>query len=580
MKIKNLNKFKNKLNLNKYGGSQNFFDGNELENVKNLNFINILHCLLDDFLPFGRKLNDIDIESNGILDFFINFFNINNKEIKDLLINSKEKFNFINNYYKEKKYEVEIRSINSVRIQKIEDNYSLNWVEEIIYNGENYIIDRDKNKYREFLIKLAQIELNNEVEKIYFNDNNNYLIPSGWCNENNIGHLISVYIEKNFEDDKCKLTLFNCNLEDNQNLTKFKVLDKNESINFISYIIFFNKIKFNNLDFIESYEYYFKYFDNFENKEDNSGKLLKMDTFYGLYYNLIYILPDDQKELFKNDVKTYSKDLLNKFYNNKENITDFDRNIIDLVNIQIDNEKKYNNNNNPFINIDLQEINDRFKNYIEIDNFRNYNFDNLYNALENLSELCKSNNKFELIFAIKKLRELLDNNDIFFIVNDNFYDYIFNIKSIYRVLKNFNCFLLFQFLAIRIINSNFSKLLIINNIKYNESKNSNIIIDFPYKYIVYIEPFDIIYYQIYLNFYNLIYSELISLYQEDKNEFIINNSKINQIFNDFWNLNEYDKEFLLYLIFFASNYDLEIYDLIFDNRTKKIMGKTNKIKKK
>ena len=397
------------------------------------------------------------------------------------------------------------------------------------------------------------------------------LIPSGW-KTNTGGHLISLYYEKK-QDDLYELIIFNSGdgidnhekYDDNfYNISRSRTATKNEVKEILNFFNLFKCITFNSETNVSDIYYEMINQFNFKKSINNSTneslkKICKQlpqlsgtCTYFGFYYNLLYILQKNEKNLedFKNEVIIYAqKDIIN-YLEKKEFITDFDKNYIDLINIEkLDDNylTKYNGLYSKYKN-DLKKV---FFNYINssIKNIEfekkkieifDFGFENIYiYILKLLSKVTEFFLKESYVYTtimviITNLRYVLNKDENFFKLDKKHFEhfvYCLHQLEFKILLKNRpthasigSYCILFQLICIKVIENNdyLKNLFIYENLELKNNGFNYNLADLHFKGQIYIKPLEEKYFELYKKYYNLINFKSI-----EDNKFYIQKKKKN-----------------------------------------------------
>ena len=336
-------------------------------------------------------------------------------------------------------------------------------------------------------------------------------------------------------------------------------------------------------------------------------------TYFGFFYNLLYILQKNKKNLddFKNEVIIYAQEDIINYLEKKEFITDFDKNYIDLINIEkldkynnIYLEYKYNLENN-FFSFYTSEEKIKFKK--NKNNFI-YEYNNIYELIKKLSKMIeKKGNYWHILemFIITQLRYILDKDNNFFnldILNfEKFIDYLKDLEWIFlydinRIEEASNYLIIFKLICVKVIENNkyLEDLLIYDNLKLKNDNFNHNLADLHFKSMFYIEPLKEEYFDLYkkyfhlINFDSFVNDDYISRIIKKTNDFDdydniyiykINIEGFYNLFNelDFNNQNNTIKNSLVNFVLILSNTKIisKVRNIYFDSSKKKKKLKLN-----
>jgi hypothetical protein len=440
-----------------------------------------------------------------------------------------KKFYFYENYKEDSEYSVE----NIIKkFQESDKSPGVKINEEIYYDFADILLNFSKQK-----------ELENKIDS-YFNQYNELILSSGWTSDFG-GHLISLYYNK-ISENFYEIIIFNSgngnynhesfdNNEINITMSCRENLKKTKEI--VLFYAFFKSINYNYEKKIKAVSIYYeiltKKFNFKKNKENYDNDYLKnmcrqlpqlsgSCTFFGFYYNILYLFKREEID-FDDFKKVLINDSIFKFIEHlekKQYITDFEKSYIDLIyeipeDLYINNKIKdrintlyikYKNNiSNNKISINIQNTNQiSFTNIKEII-YRNGNIKDVIAYLNDIENI-KDFNYLNKIYIMLKLRYILDKDDSFFNINED-YNFISDFCDLY--IKIFwqadyiisDYYILFQIICAKIIKNN---KFLLDNFIIDNNNNVKIIYDFNLSGKINIKPLNSEHFELYKKYYKLI----------------------------------------------------------------------------
>ena len=501
----------------------NYLNPNLANNPENS--LQFFISVVDNFL-LSTKEDNKKKKINNILELL--------KKSHDVAINMYSKFELNKKFFFYENYKEDGEYFVDVIIKKFQESNKSPGVkinEEIYYDFADILLNFSKQK-----------ELENEIDK-YFNKYNELILISGWKSDFG-GHLISLYYNK-INEDSYEIIIFNSgeginnherfyNNEVNVTMSCKENLKKTKEI--VLFCAFFSSINYKYDKKIKAksiyYEILTKKFNFKKNKENYDNNYLKKMcrqlpqlsgscTFFGFYYNILYLFEREQID-FDDFKKVLINDSIFKFIEHlekKQYITDFEKSYIDLIyeipdlykNNQIKDRIKnlyikYKNNiSNNKISINIQNTNQiNFTNIKEII-YRNGNIKDVIAYLKDIENIIDFN-YLNKIYIMLKLRYILDEDDDFFKINEE-YDFISDFCYLY--IKIFwqadyiisDYYILFQIICAKIIeNNNF----LLDNFIIDNNNNVKIIYDFNLSGKINIKPLNSKHFELYKKYYNLL----------------------------------------------------------------------------